>query len=71
MLSALINLTSAGIILRSFEANCKKSEVNAMNASAVVLEGTIQPDGTLKVTQKVDLPAGPVRVMIQPVAELV
>jgi hypothetical protein len=54
-----------------FRANCKKSEMNAMNASAVVLEGTIQPDGTLKVTQKVDLPAGPVRVMIQPVAELV
>jgi hypothetical protein len=40
-----------------------------MNSSAVVVEGTVQPDGTLEVTQKVDLPAGPVHVMVQPVTE--
>ena len=46
-----------------------KSEVNVMNAAAVVVEGTVQPDGTLEVTQKVNLPAGRVHVTVQPVAE--
>jgi hypothetical protein len=36
---------------------------------AVVIEGRVQPDGTLEVRQKLDLPAGPVEVTIQPVAE--
>ena len=35
-----------------------------MNAVAVVVEGTVQPDGTLEVTQKVDLPAGRVHVTV-------
>jgi hypothetical protein len=42
-----------------------------MNTSAVVVEGTVQPDGTLEVTQKVDLPAGPVHVTVQPLTERV
>jgi hypothetical protein len=32
-----------------------------MNATVVVVEGRVQPDGTLKLTQKIDLPAGPVQ----------
>ena len=40
-----------------------------MNASAVVVEGTVQPDGTLEVTQKVNLPAGRVQVTVQSVTE--
>ncbi len=40
-----------------------------MNVVAVVVEGTVRPDGTLEVTKKVDLPAGPVQVTVQPVAE--
>ncbi len=40
-----------------------------MTPTAVVVEGTVQPDGTSEVTQKVDLPAGPVHVTVQPVAE--
>ena len=40
-----------------------------MNATAIVVEGQVQPDGTLEVTQKVDLPAGPVNVTVQPVPE--
>ena len=40
-----------------------------MNTAAVVVEGTVQPDGTLDVTQKVDLPAGRVQVTVRPVAE--
>ena len=40
-----------------------------MNAAAVVVEGRVQPDGTLEVTEKVNLPAGPVHVTVQPVAE--
>jgi hypothetical protein len=44
-------------------------EVNVMNTTAVVLEGRVQPDGTLEVTQKVNLPAGPVQVTVQPLAE--
>ena len=42
-----------------------------MDAAAVILEGTVQPDGTLEVTQKVNLPAGRVHVTVQPVTELV
>jgi hypothetical protein len=40
-----------------------------MNTAAVVVEGMVQPDGTLEVTQKVDLPAGRVQVTVKPVAE--
>ena len=44
-------------------------EVNVMNTTAVVIEGRVQPDGRLEVTQKVKLPRGPVQVTIGPVAE--
>jgi hypothetical protein len=44
----------------------RKREANVMNTSAVIVEGTVQPDGTLEVTQKVDLPAGSVHVTVQP-----
>jgi hypothetical protein len=40
-----------------------------MNATVVVVEGQVQPDGTLEVIQKVDLPAGPVLVTVQPIIE--
>ncbi len=40
-----------------------------MNTAAVVVEGTVRPDGTLEVTQKVDLPAGRVHVTVEPVPE--
>jgi hypothetical protein len=40
-----------------------------MNTAAVVIEGRVQPDVTLEVTQKVNLPAGPVHVTVQPVTE--
>jgi hypothetical protein len=40
-----------------------------MNVAAVVVEGTVQPDGTLEVTQKVNLPAGRVHVTVEPIAE--
>ena len=40
-----------------------------MNVATVVVDGRVQPDGTLEVTEKVDLPAGRVHVTIQPVAE--
>ncbi len=42
-----------------------------MNAAVVVVEGTVQPDGTLEVSQKVNLPAGRVHVTVQPVTESV
>jgi hypothetical protein len=40
-----------------------------MNDAAVVVEGRVQPDRTLEVTQKVNLPAGPVQVTVHPVTE--
>jgi hypothetical protein len=46
-----------------------RSEVNVMNAAVVVVEGIVQSDGTLEVTRKVNLPAGRVRVTVEPVAE--
>ena len=42
--------------------------MKVMNAAAVVVEGTVQPDGTLEVTQKVNLPAGRVHVTVEPIA---
>jgi hypothetical protein len=45
------------------------SEVKVMKTTAVVVEGTVQAEGTREVTQKVDLPAGRVHVTVQPVAE--
>ena len=46
-------------------------EVNLMNAAAVVVEGKVQPDGSLELNEKVKLPAGPVQVTIRPVTETV
>ena len=46
-----------------------KREANIMNAAAVVVEGNVQPDGTLEVTQKVNLPAGRVHVTVQSIDE--
>ena len=43
--------------------------MNVTNAATVVVEGTVQPDGTLEVTEKVNLPAGRVHVTVQQVAE--
>lgn len=40
-----------------------------MNTAIVVVEGTVQPDGRLEVSQKVELPPGPVQVTVRPVAE--
>jgi hypothetical protein len=40
-----------------------------MNAYPVVVEGTLKPDGTLELDQRPDLPAGRVRVTVQPLAE--
>jgi hypothetical protein len=40
-----------------------------MNTQSVVVEGRVQPDGTLEVTQKVDLPAGPVHVTVHALGE--
>ena len=40
-----------------------------MNTTAVVVEGRVQPDRRLEVSQKVELPPGPVQVTVRPVAE--
>jgi hypothetical protein len=48
-----------------------RTEVNVMNATAVVIEGRVQPDGSLEVTEKVNLPAGPVQITVRPVGERV
>jgi hypothetical protein len=40
-----------------------------MDAVTVVVEGTVQPDGTLEVAQRINLPAGRVHVTVEPVAE--
>src|SRR5271157_4324180 len=40
-----------------------------MNTTVVVVEGRVQPDGRLEVSQKVKLPPGPVQVTVRPVAE--
>ena len=42
-----------------------------MSTTAIVVEGRVRPDGTLEVTEKVSLPAGPVHVTVQPVDQLV
>jgi hypothetical protein len=35
----------------------------------IVVQGTLKPDGTLELDQKVDLPAGRVQVTVQPLPE--
>lgn len=42
-----------------------------MITTATVVEGIVQPDGTLEVTQKLNLPAGRVRLIVQPATEAV
>ena len=39
-----------------------------MSQTAVVVQGLVQPDGTLVVEEKVPLPAGRVRVTVEPAA---
>jgi hypothetical protein len=40
-----------------------------MSAASIVMEGTVKPDGTLELDQLVKLPAGRVRITLQPVPE--
>jgi hypothetical protein len=40
-----------------------------MSVPVVVIEGTVKPDGTLEVADKLPIPAGRVRVTVQPLAE--
>jgi hypothetical protein len=40
-----------------------------MTTTAIVVQGTVTPDGNLKLDQKISLPAGPVQITIQPAAE--
>lgn len=40
-----------------------------MNTAPIVVEGAVKPDGTLELDQLVQLPAGRVRITIQPVPE--
>ncbi len=42
-----------------------------MRATGIVVEGRVRPDGTLEVTEKVNLAAGPVHVTVKPVDQLV
>ncbi len=41
-----------------------------MSSPTVVVEGTIKPDGTLELQEKVNLPAGKVQVTMVPMPEL-
>jgi hypothetical protein len=40
-----------------------------MNPNAVEIEGTVQEDGTLLLHEKIPLPAGQVRVTVQPISD--
>ena len=37
-----------------------------MSPNQVTVQGQIRPDGTLEVTERVDLPPGPVQVTVEP-----
>jgi hypothetical protein len=41
-----------------------------MSLTEAIVEGTLQPDGTLLLTEKPNLPAGRVRVIVQTLPEL-
>ena len=41
-----------------------------MNANLIVVRGVVKPDGTLELDGRVPMPAGKVRVTLQPVPEL-
>jgi hypothetical protein len=40
-----------------------------MSAPPIILQGTVKPDGTLELTEKVNLPPGPVVVSVQAVPQ--
>jgi hypothetical protein len=40
-----------------------------MNEASIVLQGTVTPDGALTVDQKISMPAGRVKITIQPATE--
>ncbi len=42
-----------------------------MNSTTVVMNGTLRPDGTLELGTISALPAGPVRVTVQPMAAII
>jgi hypothetical protein len=41
-----------------------------MSQTAIVVQGTIKPDGTLELAEKLNVPAGRVQVVIQPLPDL-
>ncbi len=55
-------ILSVGVLPPVFEV--------AMNASHVILEGTLRPDGTLELDERLKLPAGRVQVIVQPLPQL-
>jgi hypothetical protein len=44
--------------------------VTTVSIPLIVVNGTVKPDGTLELEEKVPLPAGPVQVTVQPLPEL-
>jgi hypothetical protein len=42
----------------------------AMSNHLLVIEGTLRPDGTLELDEKINLPAGRVQVIVQPLPQL-
>jgi hypothetical protein len=47
-----------------------KAETRSMSATHVVVEGTLKPDGSLELDDKLDLPPGRVQLIVQPLPEL-
>jgi hypothetical protein len=41
-----------------------------MSVSTAIVQGTLKPDGTLELDEKLNLPAGRVQVVVQPLPEL-
>jgi hypothetical protein len=41
-----------------------------VNNQPLVIEGTLRPDGTLELDEKIALPAGRVQVIVQPLPQL-
>jgi hypothetical protein len=41
-----------------------------MSQTAIVVQGTVKPDGTLELAEKLNVPAGRVQVVIQPLPDL-
>jgi hypothetical protein len=64
------NVRVCRIQSKSERRSCTHLTEANMSQTAIVVQGIVMPDGTLQIAEKLNLPAGRVQVVVQPLPDL-